>query len=81
MLAEKFSITGKPKVTLLGIGMGSEDTLTVEGKRAVEQADLIVGARRMADAVKLPGQDVFMNTEARRSLIISGSIRSIPALS
>ncbi|HJD26585.1 MAG TPA: precorrin-6A reductase, partial [Candidatus Blautia intestinipullorum] len=59
MLAEKFSITGKPKVTLLGIGMGSGDTLTIEGRRAVEQADLIIGARRMADAVRIPGQDVL----------------------
>ena len=78
MLAEKFSITGKPKVTLLGIGMGSEDTLTVEGKRAVEQADLIVGARRMADAVKLPGQDVFYEY---RSEEIADYIRKHPEYS
>ena len=39
--------------------MGSKETLTIQGNEAVEQADLIIGARRMADAVALPGQDVF----------------------
>jgi precorrin-6Y C5,15-methyltransferase (decarboxylating) len=46
------------KITLLGIGMGSEGTLTVEGRAAVQAADLIIGARRMADAVARPGQAV-----------------------
>lgn len=59
MLANYFGFEMKSKVTLLGIGMGSEHTLTLEGKRAVEQADLIIGARRMVDAVVLPGQSVF----------------------
>ena len=39
--------------------MGSKETLTIQGNEAVEQADLIIGAKRMADAVALPGQDVF----------------------
>lgn len=59
MLAEKFGMTVRQKVTLLGIGMGSRDTLTIEGARAAEQAELIIGAKRIADAVRLPGQDVF----------------------
>ena len=58
ILAEKFDLHLMPRVTLLGIGMGSEETLTVQGQRAVQQADLIIGAKRMADAVALPGQDV-----------------------
>ena len=59
MLAEKFGFTYQPHVTLLGIGMGSQETLTIQGKEAVEKADLIIGARRMADAVRLSHQDVF----------------------
>lgn len=43
MLAEKFGFTYKPHVTLLGIGMGSRETLTIQGKEAVEKADLITG--------------------------------------
>ena len=59
MLAARYGLELKSKVTLLGIGMGSQDTLTVEGKRAVEQADLIIGAKRMADSVAMPGQPVY----------------------
>ena len=59
MLPEKFGFQPTPHVVLLGIGMGSKETLTLQGNEAVEQADLIIGARRMADAVALPGQDVF----------------------
>ena len=59
MLAETFKLHPTPHVTLLGIGMGSEETLTVQGKKAIEQAELIIGARRMVDAVALPEQDIF----------------------
>lgn len=51
MLASHFQFVLKPQITLLGIGMGSEDTLTIQGKRAVEKADLLIGAKRMVDAV------------------------------
>lgn len=64
MLAQKFQMTVRPKITLLGIGMGSRETLTLEGKQAAEQADLIIGAKRIADAVRLPGQDVFYEYRA-----------------
>lgn len=47
------------RITLLGIGMGSEGSLTVEGKRAAEQADLIIGAKRMLRAVAEPGQETL----------------------
>lgn len=58
MLAQRFDFVLKPHVTVLGIGMGSEETITVQGKQAVEKADLIIGAKRMADAVCKDGQDV-----------------------
>ena len=57
MLIERYGLKKEQKVTLLGIGMGSIGTLTLEGREAVRNADLIVGARRMVDAVRLPGQD------------------------
>ena len=65
MLAKYFFCEGNQHITLLGIGMGSEDTLTIQGKRAVEKADLIIGARRIADAVALPGQEVFYEYRSR----------------
>ena len=38
---------------------GKPGNLTIQGKETVEKADLIIGARRMADAVRLSHQDVF----------------------
>lgn len=55
-----------PHVTLLGIGMGGEDTLTVGGRRAARQAELIIGAKRMADAVRSPGQQVLYEYRAEK---------------
>ena len=53
-LTEHFSLA------LLGIGMGSQKLLTVQGRNSLDQADLLIGARRMVDSVKRPGQDVFV---------------------
>ena len=75
MLTDKFQLNPKQHVTLLGIGMGSEETLTIQGRRAVEEADLIIGARRMADAVALPGQDILYEY---RSSEITKYIREHP---
>ena len=59
MLAERFGLLLKPQITLVGIGMGSRETLTVQGLEAVESADLLIGADRMLEAVRCPGQDVY----------------------
>ena len=75
ILAEHFGLTLKPHVTLLGIGMGSEKTLTIQGKRAVQRADLIIGARRMADSIREPGQPVVYEY---RSDVIGAYIKSHP---
>lgn len=75
MLAEHFGFTVKPHITLLGIGMGSQETLTVQGKKAAKSADLIIGAKRMADAVREPGQAVVYEY---RSDVIADYIRNHP---
>ena len=59
-LTEYFSLIHQPHITLLGIGMGSPEMLTVQGKNSLDQADLLIGARRMVDSVRHPGQDVFV---------------------
>lgn len=59
LLAERFGICLKPHVTVLGIGMGSRGTLTVDGQKALEQADLLIGASRMVEAVRRPHQDAL----------------------
>lgn len=49
------------KIALVGIGMGTQDTLTVEGKRALEEAELLIGAGRMLEQIALPGQSQFVS--------------------
>ena len=65
MLIERYGLKKEQNITLLGIGMGSIGTLTLEGREAVRNADLIVGARRMVDAVRLPGQDFLYEYRSR----------------
>lgn len=50
MLSGRFGFTLKPHITLLGIGMGSEETITMKGKAVLQKADLLIGAKRMVDA-------------------------------
>ena len=75
MLAEHFGFEVKPHITLLGIGMGSEETLTIQGKKAAQAADLVIGAKRMADAIQEPGQAVVYEY---RSDAIAEYIRNHP---
>ena len=35
------------KVTILGMGMGSEETMTVAAQKAIENADVVIGAERL----------------------------------
>lgn len=51
-LLEKQYGNGKRKITLAGIGTGSVENLTIEAKRAIEDADLICGAGRMLELVQ-----------------------------
>ena len=59
MLAERFGFSRKPHVALVGIGMGSRETLTIQGAQVLEKADLLIGAKRMVNAVKQSHQDVY----------------------
>ena len=47
------------KVSLVGIGMGTPDTLTQEGKQALDGADLLIGARRMVEHIRRTGQEIW----------------------
>ncbi len=51
-------------ITLAGIGMGGKGAVTEEVREACSQADVLIGANRMLDAVKLPGQKTYMAYKA-----------------
>lgn len=58
-LSEKYNVSCKPEISLVGIGAGSRESLTGEAVLAIEKADLLIGARRMTESVKKSNQDVF----------------------
>ena len=58
-LSKMFGFTLSQKISLVGIGMGAEKTLTLEGKKALNEAELLIGAKRMTEAVQNPGQMVL----------------------
>ncbi|MCD8198025.1 MAG: precorrin-6A reductase [Lachnospiraceae bacterium] len=47
-------------VTLIGIGMGTPEGMTVEAARAIREADLLIGARRMLEAAEAPEKASYM---------------------
>lgn len=47
------------KVNLVGIGMGNPDTLTQEGKRAIENAQVLIGAKRMLNSVSISHREIY----------------------
>lgn len=58
VLCERFGCTWMPHVSILGIGPGNRDAMTKEVRRAIENADYLIGAKRMLEAVSAPGQSV-----------------------
>lgn len=51
ILGERFHIKNRKKITLLGIGMGNIDNMTIEGRKVCEHADVIIGAKRMLESL------------------------------
>jgi precorrin-6Y C5,15-methyltransferase (decarboxylating) len=52
ILRKRFKIETVKKITLLGIGMGSPRNMTIDGTNACNNADVLIGAKRMADALE-----------------------------
>ena len=55
-LCREFKLHRRPTVTVVGIGPGSREAMTAEARRSLEEADCIIGAKRMLEAVARPGQ-------------------------
>ncbi|WP_066718057.1 bifunctional cobalt-precorrin-7 (C(5))-methyltransferase/cobalt-precorrin-6B (C(15))-methyltransferase [Clostridium sp. Marseille-P299] len=51
-LKKKYGIKQTRKVSLLGMGMGSKETITLEGLNALENCDAIVGSQRLLEQLK-----------------------------
>ena len=66
----------KKHITMVGLGMGDPGTLTRAAEDACRQADLIVGAQRVTDALQRFGKPTQNAVAARE---IEGIIRTTPA--
>lgn len=62
-LQNLFQIKSKPQVSLVGIGMGSEAAMTKEALNTFQEAELIIGAKRMVEAVAKENQAVHYEYE------------------
>ena len=58
LLCQRIGFIRKPQVTVVGIGPGSKKAMTGEVRDALSQADCIIGAKRMVEAVAENGQAV-----------------------
>lgn len=65
-LCRRFSIKTNRTVVLAGIGMGSRDSMTEEAAKAIEEAELIVGARRMVEACSSSDKDILVEYDSRK---------------
>lgn len=58
LLCQRFGLHWTPKVSVVGIGPGSRKAMTEEVRTALNQAECIIGAKRMVEAVAERGQAV-----------------------
>ncbi len=54
-----FQLSPMPHITIVGIGPGNANAVTKEVAQAIEQADCLIGAKRMLQAKAHPGQTLF----------------------
>lgn len=59
VLCERFGCIWTPKVSIVSLGPGSRGAMTADAETAVRNADCLIGAQRMLDAVAAPGQATF----------------------
>ena len=66
LLETKLKLTPKRKsVALIGIGMGGEGTLTLNAKRVIERAEVLIGAQRMLEGFRSPRRRAFTAIAAK----------------
>jgi len=58
----------KRTITLVGMGMGDPDGMTMTARRSIDEADLLVGAKRMLEILPTHGKDVFPEYDCKKVL-------------
>lgn len=60
-LTRRLGLKVKREISVVGIGMGSAENMTLEARRACERAELLVGAGRMLEQVRALGKPIFVS--------------------
>lgn len=55
-LAQQLHFSVQKEVSIVGIGPGNRENMTFAAENAIRQAECLIGAKRMLEAVALPGQ-------------------------
>ena len=73
MLCTRFGFKAAREIAVIGIGPGSRSLQTAQAQEALARADCVIGAKRMLEAVKAPGQFAYdaVAPEKIRDFIIS----------
>lgn len=66
LLCQRFGLKQNQKVSLVGIGMGNPDTCTIEAIKAIKEAELLIGAKRMVESVLHSEQDVLIEYNSEK---------------
>jgi precorrin-6Y C5,15-methyltransferase (decarboxylating) len=65
ILMKRFELKAKKKkITLLGMGMGAYENMTIEGMTACSNADVLIGAKRIANTLTRFNKPVFVEYRA-----------------
>lgn len=84
LLRERFGLRDKKQVTILGVGTGSAGMLTAAAKAAIGDAELIIGAKRVTDAIDTRGKTVenaIASAEIERIIRETSARRIVVAMS
>ncbi len=60
------SAMSKKQISIIGIGLGNPDTMTIEAYKAIQSSEFIIGAKRMIDSVDIENKAVCYEYQAEK---------------
>ena len=76
---KEFSLKTNKKISLIGIGMGNLETMTLDALNALKEADVIIGAKRMVRAAgefEKPVFETYKNDEIEKFIMESDEYKN-----
>ena len=83
-LERRFGFTRRKRVTVLGTGTGSEGMLTLEADRACREAEKIIGAKRLTEALARygkPFENAILPADIAKAVFSGSEERVVVAMS